>query len=124
VLLCTQSVKYKFPNPSTVARPVQGDPDRGAERGRGGCGAVAAEALLAGSGNRGDDAAYVDVPDTLVSRIGDIQVSGGIQGHALGPQQHRFGGLPVVAAVSKLTRSGNRGDDPAGGDPADCAAAG
>ena len=80
-----------------VARRIERDV-LGILQGGAGCrAAIAGEAGLPGAGYRRDGAAGVDLADDVVTRIGDEDVAGRIEGHVSRPVQLRRGGRTPVA---------------------------
>ena len=57
-----------------VTLSVDGDADRAVQSSLGGRASVSRVALIARPCDRGDDAVFVDLADSLVLRIGDIDV--------------------------------------------------
>src|SRR5207253_2708541 len=91
---------------------------------RGGRGAaVAREALRTGAGVGRDDAAGGDLPDAVVLTLRDVEVAGGIEGHADGFVELRGGRGAAVACETHRTCAGVGRDGAVGGDLADAVVA-
>ena len=73
---------------------------------------------------RGDRPAGVDLADTVVAGIGEVEVPGAVQPHADGIVELRRGCRPAVPAGALSPRARYRGDRPAGIDFADALVAG
>ena len=89
-----------------VARRIERDV-LGILQGGAGCrAAIAGEAGLPGAGYRRDGAAGVDLADDVVTRIGDEDVAGRIEGHVSRAVQLRRGGRTAVARIAARGGSG------------------
>ncbi len=87
---------------------------------RGGRGAaVAREATAATTGVGRDGAPGGDLADAAVVVVGDVEVAGGIEGHANGYAQLRVGRGAAVTREAKAAAAGVGRDGPPGGDLAD-----
>src|SRR5207249_4168676 len=87
---------------------------------RGGRGAaVAREARAAGAGVGRDGAPGGDLADAAVVVVGDVEVAGGIEGHANGYAQLRVGRGAAVTREAKAAAAGVGRDGAAGRDLAD-----
>ena len=95
-----------------VARRVNGDALRIAERGARARAAVAAEARCSGARNRGDDARVWD-PQThaMVSTVRDVYVARSVQGDTPRIIERRARARAAVAAEARCPCARDRGDD-------------
>src|SRR5215469_12209770 len=79
---------------------------------------VAGVALAAVAGDRGDHSLEVDLTDSVVEAVGDVEVAFGVDRQSLRRVQHRLACYAAVARVARLpgTRNGAdravRGDHP------------
>jgi hypothetical protein len=74
----------------------------------------------AAAGDGGDGAGQIDLPDPMVTAVGDVQVSGPVEGQALGLHQPGFGRGAAVAQMHDERRCPrHQSQDPAFVDPED-----
>src|SRR5262249_15227979 len=96
-----------------VAAAVRGQPIRQIDRRARRRPTVATEAGGAGTRDGRDEAGGLDdLADALVAPIADVEVAGGVHGHAAGVVQVGGGGCDVVAVVTGRAVAGD-GDDEA-----------
>ncbi len=87
--------------------------------GLGGRAAVPGVPRLSRPGNRSDDPGGIDPADPVVVRVRHVDVTGRVHCYARGEIEVGLGGRAAVPGVPRLSRPGNRSDDPGGIDPAD-----
>src|SRR5439155_1371940 len=106
-----------------VAGGIEGHAVGAAELSGGRGAAVAREALRTGAGVGRDGAAGGDLPDAVVLTLRDVEVAGGIEGHADGFVELRGGRGAAVACETHRTCAGVGRDGAVGADLADAGVA-
>src|SRR5207249_4556711 len=104
-----------------IAGGIDGHANGYVELRGGGGAAVAREARRAGAGVGRDGAPGGDLADAAVVVVGDVEVAGGIEGHAIGCGELRGGRGAAVAREATGATTGVGRDGAPGGDLADAA---